>query len=194
MRNILLSAAAITLFAAAPALAQSGPTWYGSAGYSNLSADGTDVDLGAVTGRLGAKLHPNFGVEGEGSVGVNDDQIGAVDVELEHDLAAYAVGYLPLNPNLELFARVGYGTTSIEASSGALAVTVNQVVKTGFHDHVGRAVRLHLGCHRVPDGEGVGANYFFDGVNGVRADWTRRDFRDDGGEADVWTLGYVRRF
>lgn len=172
MRNILLSTAAITLFAAAPALAQSGPTWYGSAGYSNLSADGTDVDLGAVTGRLGAKLHPNFGLEGEGSVGVNDDQIGAIDVELEHDLAAYAVGYLPLNPNLELFARVGYGTTSIEASSGALAVTED-----------GESVNY-----------GVGANYFFDGVNGVRADWTRRDFRDDDGEADVWSLGYVRRF
>ena len=48
------------------------------------------------------------------------------------------------------------------------------------------------------DGEsvnyGVGANYFIDGRNGIRADWTRRDFRDDGGEADTYGLSYVRRF
>lgn len=172
MRNILLSTAAITLFAAAPALAQDGPTWYGSVGYSSLSAEGVDADLGAVTGRIGARLNPYFGVEGEGSVGVKDDTIGAVDVELEHDLAAYAVGFLPVTPNLDLIGRVGYGTTSIEASSGALTVAED-----------GESVNY-----------GVGAQYNLDGSNGIRADWTRRDFRDDGGEADVWSLNYVRRF
>ena len=48
------------------------------------------------------------------------------------------------------------------------------------------------------DGEsvnyGVGANYFIDGRNGIRADWTRRDFTDDGGEADVYSVSYIRRF
>lgn len=172
MRNILLTTAAITLFAAAPALAQMGPTWYGSAGYSHLSADGTDVNLGAITGRLGAKLHPNFGVEGEGSIGVRNDSVGPFDVELRHDMAAYVVGYMPLSPEAELFGRIGYGTTSIRASSGGVAVTED-----------GESVNY-----------GIGANYFFDGVNGVRGDWTRRDFRDDGGKADVWSLSYVRRF
>ena len=41
---------------------------------------------------------------------------------------------------------------------------------------------------------GVGANYYLDGVNGVRADWTRRDFRDDRGEADAYSVSYIRRF
>ena len=42
---------------------------------------------------------------------------------------------------------------------------------------------------------GVGANYYLDGKNGVRADWTRRDFTDDnGGELDTYGLSYVRRF
>ena len=34
-----------------------------------------------------------------------------------------------------------------------------------------------------------------EGRNGVRADWTRRDFTDDnGGELDTYGLSYVRRF
>ena len=48
------------------------------------------------------------------------------------------------------------------------------------------------------DGEswnyGAGANYYLDGVNGVRADWTRRDYRDNGGEADAYSVSYIRRF
>ena len=32
-----------------------------------------------------------------------------------------------------------------------------------------------------------------DGQNGIRADWTRRDFGDDG-DADVWSLNFVRKF
>ena len=41
---------------------------------------------------------------------------------------------------------------------------------------------------------GAGANYYLDGVNGVRADWTRRDFDGDSNELDSYTLSYVRRF
>lgn len=172
MRNILLSTVAVTMIAAAPAMAQSEPNWYGSLGYSHLGANDADVDLGAITGRIGTKLTPYFGIEGEGSIGVRDDSVGPVDVELEHDLAAYAVGFLPVTPNLELIGRVGYGTTSVEASSGAFAVAED-----------GESINY-----------GVGAQYNLDTYNGIRADWTRRDFRDDGGEADVWSLNYVRRF
>ena len=57
--------------------------------------------------------------------------------------------------------------------------------------------RGRLGDGEV-DGEswnyGVGANYYFDGQNGLRGDWTRRDFEDDAGEADVYSVSYVRRF
>lgn len=175
MRNILLATAAISLLAA-PAMAQSmqSPTYYGTLGYSQL--DHSDGDLGAVTGRLGAKLNPYFGVEGEASFGVKDDDfnIGGVDGKIEHeyDAAAYVVGTLPVSPNFELFARGGYGTSKIKAEVG--------------------------GIEADADGEswnyGAGANYYFDAQNGVRADWTRRDFKDDAGEADVYSLNYVRRF
>lgn len=175
MRNILLATAALSLMAV-PAMAQtvSNPQWYGTGGYTHLDAEG--ADLGAITGRLGARLSPNFAVEGEASVGVRDDEFSTAGVttkvEHDYDAALYGVGILPVNPNLELFGRLGYGTTKLKASAAGLSVE--------------------------EDGEsfnyGLGANYFFDAQNGLRADWTRRDFRDDGGEADTYGLSFVRRF
>lgn len=173
MRKILLAAAAVSVIAA-PAVAQDiTPSWYGTLGYSQL--DHSDGDLGAITGRVGARFNPWFGVEGEGSVGVRNDDftVAGVPVTLKHkyDIAAYGVGAIPVSENFELFGRVGYGTTEIEAKAAGVSAR--------------------------GDGEswnyGVGANYFFDGQNGLRGDWTRRDFRD-GGEADIYSLNYVRRF
>lgn len=172
MRNVFLFTAAAAALFAAPAVAQD--RVYGSVGYSQIEAEG--VDLGAVTGRLGYKFNPNFAVEGEASFGVSDDDvtIGAVtaNVEHEYDAAAYAVGILPISPNFELFGRAGYGTTEIEASAAGFSASDS-----------GESWNY-----------GVGANWYFDGQNGIRADWTRRDFTNDGGEADVWSLGYVRKF
>ena len=70
MRNILLATAALTLIAA-PAMAQSisSPQVSGSVGYTVL--DGDDANLGAITGRVTAKVNPYFGVEGEASFGHN---------------------------------------------------------------------------------------------------------------------------
>lgn len=175
MRNVLLATAALTLIAA-PALAQEpGSRVTGSVGYTQL--DGDSADLGAVTGRLGYRFTPYFGIEGEASIGVKDDDItlGAVNGTVEHDYdaAAYGVATLPVNENLELFGRLGYGTTSIKADVAGF---------TARED--GESVNY-----------GVGANYFIDGRNGIRADWTRRDFRDDGaGELDTYGLSFVRRF
>jgi outer membrane immunogenic protein len=176
MRNVLLATAALSLFAA-PAMAQSfnDPQWTGSVGYTHL--DSGDESLGAVTGRVGAKVSRYLGVEGEASFGVKDEDItiGGVGgtVEHEYDAALYAVGTVPVSPNFELFGRVGYGTTSLKADIAGVSAS--------------------------EDGEslnyGAGANWFFDGQNGLRADWTRRDFTDDqGGEIDTYGLSFVRRF
>ena len=175
MRNVLLATAALTLIAA-PAMAQdpASPVT-GSIGYTHL--DGDDGSLGAVTGRLGYRFTPYIGIEGEASVGVQNEDItvGGVDGTLEHeyDAAAYLVGTVPVSPNVELFGRVGYGTTSLKGEVAGVDVSED-----------GESINY-----------GAGANWFFDGQNGVRADWTRRDFReDDGGEIDTYGLSYVRRF
>lgn len=176
MRNILLATAALTLMAA-PAMAQSvsSPQWNGSLGYTQL--DGDNGDLGAITGRVGAKFNRYLGVEGEASIGVKDEDItvAGLDGTLEHeyDAAAYCVATLPVTENFEVFGRLGYGTTSIKADVAGYTATED-----------GESVNY-----------GVGANYFFDGQNGIRADWTRRDFQDDGaGEIDTYGASYVRRF
>ena len=174
MRNVLLATAALTLIAA-PALAQDpGSRVTGSIGYTQLDTDGGD--LGAVTGRAGYDFTRNFGIEGEASMGVSDDDftVAGVPGTIEHkyDAAAYGVAKLPINENFELFGRVGYGTTRVKAEvAGIQSSDSTESINYG-----------------------VGANYFLDGQNGVRADWTRRDFRGDAGEADTYGLSFVRRF
>ena len=174
MRNVLLATAALTLIAA-PALAQDpAHPVTGSIGYTQLDTDGGN--LGAVTGRMGYDFTRNLGVEGEASIGVSDDDftVAGVPGTIEHkyDAAAYGVAKLPINENFELFGRLGYGTTRVKAE-------VAGVQDSDSTDSVNY---------------GVGANYFIDGQNGVRADWTRRDFRGDAGEADTYGLSFVRRF
>jgi len=176
MTKALLTASALALFALPTAvLAQDAPRGYATLGYSQIDTE--QAVLGAVTARAGWKVLPYVGVEGEASVGVEDEtfdvSIGGTGgtIELKHDVAAYAVAFLPLGEHIELFARVGYGTTSIEASTPAVSV--------------------------IGDGEslnyGLGASAFY-GANGLRADWTRKEFSDNGGEADSWSVSYVRRF
>lgn len=174
MRSLLLSAAALSLMAA-PAMAQDpASNIYGSIGYSHFDED--DATLGALTGRIGTRFTPNFGIEGELSVGVKDDDfmVGAtsVNAELEYDAAAYAVGYLPVAENFEVFGRVGYGTTEVKLSSGA--VSASDSLESWNY--------------------GVGGQYWLNGQNAIRGDWTRRDFRDGGGDADIWSLNFVRKF
>jgi hypothetical protein len=174
MRNVLLATAVLTLIAA-PAMAQDHGPVTGSIGYTQL--DGDDGDLGAITGRVGYDFTRNLGIEGEASFGVKDQDVtfGGVDTTLEHqyDAAVYGVAKLPVTGNLELFGRVGYGTTEVKASTAGFAATED-----------GDSLNY-----------GVGANYFIDGRNGIRADWTRRDFQEDnGGEVDTYGLSFVRRF
>ncbi|WP_425998981.1 porin family protein [Caulobacter sp. DWR1-3-2b1] len=167
---------AATLVAAIPALshAQVSPEYYGSVGYGSTRADGADV--GAIQGRLGAKLTPHFGVEGEVGVGVTDDKTDVagvpVNVELKHQAAAYAVGYLPVTPNIDLLARAGYGTTKFKASSGGVSATDSQDSWN----------------------YGVGAQYRLDDKNGLRADWTKSEYTNSKADADTLAVSYVRKF
>lgn len=167
---------------AASAQAQSAfePTPYATIGYTSFDAKDSGVNVGAITGRAGVQLHPNFATEGELSFGVQDDDVReqGVDVNIKHrfDIAAYGVAILPLGDRAQLFARVGFGHTEIEAKASA----------------AGAAASVSL------DGKswnyGVGGQYFLDDKNGVRLDWTRRDFTEDQGEVDVYSINYVRRF
>ncbi len=147
--------------------------------YLNLNAalaNGSQADLKALQGRLGYRFHPNLGVEGEFAKGIKSDTdtIGGVRVNtrLKHAAAVYAVGFLPLGPSTDLLARVGYGTTKIRAKAAGVSAS-DSAESFNF---------------------GVGAQHHFDGLNGIRADYTRQEFNNDAGHANIWTVGYVRRF
>jgi opacity protein-like surface antigen len=189
MKFLIAAAAAATLIpAAALAQAAAPPTGlYGTLGYANAHTG--DFNLGAIQGRLGWRFNNWLGVEGELAFGVNDDKgsqtVGGVNVntsvKLKDQEAIYAVGFLPLSTDFDLLARIGYGHQSAKASATAVSgggpVTVSD-----------RA-----------DGDswnfGVGAQYHFDGANGVRGDYTREEFSGSGsGHADVWSIAFSHRF
>ena len=172
MKTLIGLAAALTVSVPAAALAQS--PIYGSLGYANHHL--ADADAGAVQARLGARFNPYLGAEAELSKGVasGDGQISGipVEVDVEHQAAVYGVGFLPITPRADLFARVGYGETKINVSTAAGSATDRN---TSWN-------------------YGLGGQYFLDDNNGVRLDYTRHDFMDSSDTADVWQLGYTRKF
>ena len=176
MKKVLISAAAlVAALAVAPAAAQAQDA--GKAGaYVNVTGALVDAgpNLWALGGRVGYRFNDWIGVEGEAAFGVKGDDVTvsgvSADVDLKHQAAAYAIAFLPVGEGTDVFARIGYGTVKIKASAlGATASGSDESVNFG-----------------------VGAQHHFDGLNGVRFDYTRFDF--DGGDADTWSISYSRKF
>jgi outer membrane immunogenic protein len=119
---ISIAALATAMMAATPAAARViGDTGaYVGAGYTQYDAE--DVDVGGGTLRAGYRFHPNFGVEGEASFGIEGDtadNLGTpVDVDLNQQYGVYGIGFLPISENFELFARAGYATIDAQSSVG----------------------------------------------------------------------------
>lgn len=182
MKNALIAAAslaALTFVVPAAAQAQDTATAPSLGAYVNLNlglVDGGQADLKTMGGRLGYRFTPYLGVEGELGTGIKSDTdtIAGVRVNtrLRYEAAVYGVGFLPLGPNTDLLARVGYGTTKLRAK--ALGVSASDNAESWNF--------------------GVGAQHTFDGLNGIRADFTRQEYNHDAGHANVWTVGYVRKF
>jgi hypothetical protein len=178
MKTLIAVASAAAALCVLPSLAQAqaAPTGvYGAIGYTDFHSDHTD--LGAIQGRLGYRFMPYAGVEGEAAFGVKKDDVTVGSVtgraKLDHEVAIYGVGFLPLSDKADVLARVGYGNTKVKVSA--------------------------LGTSASADGDswnfGVGGQYHFDGKNGVRADYTRQEFtKDNAGHADVYSIAYTRRF
>ena len=177
--NAILATIAVVsaAFAATSALAQETTPRpiYGNLGYTFIDG-GNGANLGAATGRVGAKFGRYLGVEGEAAIGVDSDRsyIGStpINTKLKHSFAGYGVGYLPLSQKFDLFGRVGYGTNRLKISTPLASDS------TSFESW----------------NYGGGVQYHFDDANGLRAEYTRYDFNKGRGAADTWGLSYVRRF
>lgn len=186
MKSLIIATAAMAGFAmAAPAFAQdqAAPTLTSPQGYLNMGYTGTDPNghaIGEITGRAGLRLGRFWGVEGELGTGVTSDSFKnangvASKLSAGPQAAAYGVGYLPLlGDKLDLIGRVGYGMDLYKTEAGGVT-------------------RINT-SHSV--NYGAGAQYMLTGKDGIRVDYTRRDFQETSApKADnTWTVAYVRKF
>lgn len=108
----MMAAVAVAAMLAAPNAAHA--QWYAGAGYTQYEFDNAEV--GGVTGRVGYNFTPHFGVEGEGTFGVDDDD----GVELDNAVGAYAVGRIPLGNTFGVHGRVGYQTIDVDTPLGGV--------------------------------------------------------------------------
>ena len=180
MKKALIAAATAATFASfVPAIASAQDAASNQGVYGNLNlgiVDAGTADIKAIGGRLGYRFNNWVGVEGELATGLKSDKdtIAGVEVsqKLKHSANAYVVGFAPIGANTDLIARIGYGTSKVSAKAAGVSASDSE---ESFN-------------------YGVGAQHYFDGLNGIRADFTRQDFRHDNGHANVWTVGYTRRF
>lgn len=158
-----LAATALTAFAAS-AQAQDSNV------YINAGVQTFEFDTYNVVGRVGYNFTENFGIEGEGSIGVIGDDVDGIDFDTKWSLGGYLVGRVPVSEQFDLFARAGYTTVNVEAEFQG---------ESDDENFDGFAV-------------GGGIQYNFNAMNGVRLGYTYND--GDGIEADVIDLVYVRKF
>jgi len=83
--------------------------------YVNIGVEGLDFEgmSGNVVARVGADISKYFGVEGEGSFGVLDDND---DFKIDYKLAGYGKLQFPASEQVNIFVRAGYYT--VEADLG----------------------------------------------------------------------------
>jgi hypothetical protein len=182
--NRFLAGAGMAVLALASLGSATAADLYGAIGYAHLDQDLRDTQLGAIQGRFGARFTPYVGIEREAAIGVSDDDFeliylpyrSHVKTDLSYQIAAYAVGYLPVSPKAELFARLGYGRTELDQDWTAGDQQGSTTADWDSWNY------------------GVGGQYFFDGRNGVRLDYTRHDASGDNNDIDAWAIGYTRRF
>lgn len=171
MKTVVFSAAAALVAFAPTAVAD--PGFYVNGGVSVYDGDGATLE--GLTGRAGYDFNDYFGVEGEFSIGLGEENVDGIDLEINNQYAAYAVGKLPISERFDIFGRIGYGTIEFEGSAGGISETVDV---DGF-------------------GFGAGGQFFFSENVGVRGEYTRFEADDEDGidgELDVFTVSAVIKF
>ena len=157
-------------------------TWtaYGNLGYTYL-----DVKLPSIGGLpaastnisairvLGGVREKYFGFELQGNFGVSTASVGGESFKLNNEASIYAVGFMPVSPQADLFARVGYGHINVNISGPG---------GSGAGSDGGVPV-------------GVGGQYMVTSHDGLRVDYTHFfDTTESSVSFDEVSVSYVRRF
>lgn len=173
MKTLKITAAAIVAMGfASSAMAQDSNT------YVNLGVTTYEFDTYSISGKVGYDFSKYFSVEGQAGFGVISDKetIGNTEVKakVDYDLGAFVVAHAPIAENFEVLGRVGY----YYAEVGGSAVVNGQTIADSANFD-GLAF-------------GGGLQYMWDGLNGVRGEYTYVD--GDGGHLDAFSVSYVRKF
>jgi len=146
--------------------------------YANLGVISYDEDLPGIEAKLGYNFNKYFGIETQGSIGINrDDRFSTppeslpIGLKVNYNVAAFAVVRYPLFKKFEVFARGGVSNTQLSIEVGDDSTLDLDQTETGI-------------------ALGGGAQYIFDRKNGIRFEYTRLDEVD----ADTVSLAYVRKF
>ena len=149
-----------------------------------------DVDVTFLNGRLGYRVNDFFAIEGEIGFGLGGDEFDRVvpidvlgtpvnvDANISGDVdnyyIAFARGILPIADQFDIFARIGYGEATGEAS--VVGMVAGLTGAGSVSDNISGVAY------------GVGGQYNLTANDGIRADYIRLD------DTDIISLAYSRRF
>ena len=171
MKRLIFAAAAATTTVLGTAAAQEA---HGSVGL--VVNEGFD-DVG-VAGRFGYDFTEFFGVEGElNYFSLSDDELDDlagtdIDVNL-FGYFAFAKAQYPVNERVSVFGRLGYGGLTIDVDAEGIGSESDTEGAFAY---------------------GVGAEFAVTPNGAIRADYTRIDLGDAGGDEGFFGLGYTFRF
>ena len=142
----------------------------------------TNTDLFGAQARLGWQSASCFGAEVEGSLGVAEDNnnfdfgtgVVPAEIEVDNQIAAFAVARLPLGKKLNVLGRYGYHRTELSAEADIMGTEVEDDFTTDGIAY------------------GGGVEYSFSPKTSIRADYTRYDF--DGPDTDSVSLAISQKF
>lgn len=173
MKTILLASAAALVAASAASAQDAQGEFKLGAGYTFL--DFEDAEFHAVTARGGYDFVKYFGLEGEALVGINEEEVDVigvnVDTKLQYSLGLFAKAHFPLSDQFTVFARAGYVWTEFEASAAGFTLS---------DDLDGNAY-------------GLGGEFAINEHYSVRGEYTMYDYGDDA-DVDSGSISIVRRF
>ena len=92
--------------------------FYSELGYTGIRVSGGGVSATPADAilRVGYDITKNFGVEVDGATSVSSANLRGVDLKVDSAYGAYLKGQLEVAPSLELFAKLGWMKTTLQAS------------------------------------------------------------------------------
>ncbi|PLX45122.1 MAG: hypothetical protein C0609_03835 [Deltaproteobacteria bacterium] len=112
-----IAAAAFAIALSTPAFALGGP--YFGFNYSTLDLDvphNSDANIDYLSGTIGQYVHPNFAVELRAGLGIDDDKVNGVKVEVDYLVGAYGRVVYPVQRFVPYFL---FGVTGAKVSAGS---------------------------------------------------------------------------